>query len=61
MNISFIITVLIILVSFAMIVAVPVVAATPGAWEGEGSSVVFGGAALWSILVILAGLSTIKL
>lgn len=55
------ITVLIILISFAMIVAVPVITATPGAWKGDGSSIVWGGAALWSSLVILVGLCFIKI
>lgn len=61
MSLPFILTVLIILVSFVMIIAVPVIAASPGEWEGSGSIVVWGGAALWSVLVILAGLSTIPL
>jgi len=61
MSLPFLLTVLIILVSFAMIVAVPVIAATPGEWEGSGSVIVWGGAALWSFLVIVAGLSTIPL
>jgi photosystem II core protein PsbZ len=59
-TIPLLITVFIILISFAMIIAVPVIAATPGAWEGEGSSIVYGGAALWSFLVILAGLCSIR-
>lgn len=58
--IPLLITVFIILISFAMIVAVPVIAATPGAWEGSGSSIVYGGAALWSFLVILVGLCFIR-
>ena len=40
-----------ILVSFAMVVAVPVILATPGEWE-KSQSIVWSGAGLWSALVL---------
>jgi photosystem II core protein PsbZ len=46
---------LLIIVSFAMVVAVPVILATPGEWE-KSQSVVWSGAGLWSALVILTGI-----
>ena len=45
---------LLILVSFAMVVAVPVILATPGEWE-KSQGIVWSGAGLWSALVILTG------
>ena len=47
--------VLLILVSFAMVVAVPVILATPGEWE-KSQSIVWSGAGLWSALVIITGI-----
>ena len=44
-----------ILVSFAMVVAVPVILATPGEWE-KSQSIVRSGAGLWSALVIITGI-----
>ena len=44
-----------ILVSFAMVVAVPVILATPGEWE-KSQSIVWSGAGLWSALVIITGI-----
>ena len=44
-----------ILVSFAMVVAVPVILATPGEWE-KSQSIVWSGAGIWSALVILTGI-----
>ncbi len=44
-----------ILVSFAMVVAVPVILATPGEW-GKSQSIVWSGAGLWSALVIITGI-----
>ena len=44
-----------ILVSFAMVVAVPVILATPGEWE-KYQSIVWSGAGLWSALVIITGI-----
>ena len=44
-----------ILVSFAMVVAVPVILATPGEWE-KSQSIVWSGAGLWSVLVIITGI-----
>ena len=44
-----------ILVSFAMVVAVPVILATPGEWE-KSQGIVWSGAGLWSALVILTGI-----
>ena len=44
-----------ILVSFAMVVAVPVILATPGEWE-KSQSIVWSGAGVWSALVILTGI-----
>jgi photosystem II core protein PsbZ len=46
---------LLVIVSFAMVVAVPVILATPGEWE-KSQSVVWSGAGLWSALVILTGI-----
>ena len=46
---------LLILVSFAMVVAVPVILATPGVWE-KSQGIVWSGAGLWSALVILTGI-----
>ena len=44
-----------ILVSFAMVVAVPVILATPGEWE-KSQSIVWSGAGIWSALVIITGI-----
>ena len=44
-----------ILVSFAMVVAVPVILATPGEWE-KSQSIVWSGAGLWSELVSITGI-----
>jgi photosystem II core protein PsbZ len=46
---------LLILVSFAMVVAVPVILATPGEWE-KSQNIVWSGAGLWSALVLLTGI-----
>nr|ADJ57425.1 photosystem II protein Z [uncultured prymnesiophyte C19847] len=46
---------LLILVSFAMVVAVPVILATPGEWE-KSQGIVWSGAGLWSALVVLCGI-----
>jgi photosystem II PsbZ protein len=46
---------LLIIVSFGMLLAVPVILATPGEWE-KSQSVVWSGAGLWSALVILTGI-----
>ena len=46
---------LLILVSFAMVVAVPVILASPGEWE-KSQSIVWSGAGVWSALVILTGI-----
>jgi photosystem II core protein PsbZ len=48
-------TFLLILVSFAMVVAVPVILATPGEWE-KNQGIVWSGAGIWSALVILTGI-----
>ena len=45
---------LLVLVSFAMVVAVQVILATPGEWE-KSQGIVWSGAGLWSALVILTG------
>ena len=47
--------VLLIIVSFGMVVAVPVILATPGEWEKYQGSV-WSGAGLWSALVIITGI-----
>ena len=47
--------VLLIIVSFAMIVTVPVILATPGEWE-KSQGIVWSGAGLWSALVVLTGI-----
>ena len=44
-----------ILVSFAMVVAVPVILATPGEWE-KSQSIVWSGAGLLSAIVIITGI-----
>ena len=41
--------------SFALVVAVPVILATPGEWE-KSQGIVWSGAGLWSALVILTGI-----
>ena len=46
---------LLVLVSFAMVVGVPVILATPGEWE-KSQSIVWSGAGLWSGLVILCAI-----
>jgi len=46
---------LLILVSFALVVGVPVILATPGEWE-KSQGIVWSGAGLWSALVILTGI-----
>ena len=46
---------LLILVSFGMVVAVPVILATPGEWE-KSQNIVWSGAGVWSALVILTGI-----
>ena len=46
---------LLVIVSFALVVAVPVILATPGEWE-KSQGVVWSGAGLWSALVILTGI-----
>jgi|TARA_B100000768_G_scaffold177792_1_gene192509 photosystem II PsbZ protein len=45
---------LLVVVSFAMVVGVPVILATPGEWE-KSQGIVWSGAGLWSALVILTG------
>ena len=47
--------VLLIIVSFAMLVTVPVILATPGEWE-KSQGIVWSGAGLWSALVVLTGI-----
>jgi photosystem II core protein PsbZ len=47
--------ILLIIVSFAMVVAVPVILATPGEWE-KSQGIVWSGAGIWSALVILTGI-----
>lgn len=46
---------LLVLVSFVMVVAVPVILATPGEWE-KSQGIVWSGAGLWSALVLLTGI-----
>ena len=46
---------LLIMVSFVMVVGVPVILATPGEWE-KSQNIVWSGAGLWSVLVILTGI-----
>jgi|TARA_B110000444_G_scaffold116092_1_gene109352 photosystem II core protein PsbZ len=47
--------VLLVVVSFGLVVAVPVILATPGEWE-KSQGIVWSGAGLWSALVILTGI-----
>ena len=46
---------LLVIVSFAMVVGVPVILATPGEWE-KSQGIVWSGAGHWSALVILTGI-----
>ena len=46
---------LLVIVSFGMVVAVPVILASPGEWE-KSQSIVWSGAGLWSAYVILTGI-----
>ena len=46
---------LLILVSFGLVIAVPVILATPGEWE-KSQNIVWSGAGIWSALVILTGI-----
>lgn len=46
---------LLVLVSFAMVVTVPVILATPGEWE-KSQGIVWSGAGVWSALVVLTGI-----
>ena len=46
---------LLIVVSFALVVAVPEILATPGEWE-KSQSVVWSGAGIWTALVLLTGI-----
>ena len=46
---------LLVIVSFAMVVGVPVILATPGEWE-KSQSIVWSGAGVWSALVVLTGI-----
>ena len=46
---------LLIVVSFAMVVGVPVILATPGEWE-KSQSIIWRGAGSWLGLVILSGI-----
>ena len=50
-----VIPVLFLLVSFGMVVAVPVILATPGEWE-KSQSIVWSGAGVWTALVVLTGI-----
>jgi photosystem II PsbZ protein len=44
-----------IVVSFTMVVGVPVILATPGEWE-KSQKIVWTGSGIWSALVILIGI-----
>ena len=46
--------ILFILVSFSMVIGIPVILATPDEWE-TSSSIVWGGAGLWVLLIIALG------
>lgn len=63
--IPFIITIILVLFSFVMIMAVPVIAAETmeeWGWEGGyGEPLVYAGAFIWSSLVILIGLSSLPI
>lgn len=54
-GISQVFVLFLILVSFALVVAIPVILATPGEWE-KSQGIVWSGAGLWSALVILTGI-----
>jgi len=49
--------VLLIIVSFIMLVTVPVIVATPGGWA-KSQSIVWSGAGLWTALVLLTAFFT---
>lgn len=51
-------TVLLILLSFVLVVGVPVILATPGEWE-KSQGLVWTGAGLWSGIVIITGIFTV--
>lgn len=46
---------LLVIVSFGLVVAVPVILATPGEWE-KSQNIVWSGAGIWSALVLLTGI-----
>nr|BCG67707.1 photosystem II protein Z [Haptophyceae sp. NIES-3900] len=48
-------SILLVLVSFIMVVGVPVVLASPNEWE-KSKVLVFSGAGLWGGLVVLTGI-----
>ena len=50
-------TVLLIILSFVLVVGVPVILATPGGWE-KSQGLVWTGAGLWSGIVIITGIFT---
>ena len=50
-------TVLLIILSFVLVVGVPVILATPGEWE-KSQGLVWTGAGLWSGIVIVTGIFT---
>ncbi len=50
-------TLLLIILSFVLVVGVPVILATPGEWE-KSQGLVWTGAGLWSGIVIITGIFT---
>ena len=50
-------TVLLIILSFVLVVGVPVILATPGEWA-KSQGLVWTGAGLWSGIVIITGIFT---
>ena len=47
-----------IILSFAMIITIPIILATSGEWE-KSQNVIWKGSALWAFLVILIGIFNI--
>ena len=47
--------ILLIIISFTLLIGVPVILATPGEWE-TSQNIIWSGAGLWSALVILTGI-----
>ena len=47
-----------IIISIASVILIPVILASPGEWE-KSKNLVYAGAGIWSILVIVTGLANL--